>query len=518
MVKVFYGSEKTNSYRPQPWDWSIDPFPAFRGHGQRYNAFLAVANGFKPWFSSFDLADNHAMSDDYCKIIKTKKGANLLVPCDKKEDERILLITARGGFRGSFGKIEAVGAEILWKNGMSMHCAPVEHIVARITEPDGYVRTETGERCSHGYTEIYSWRGGYFGLPTKEYEAAIETGMLFATHDTIADDLEKCQAKRAEQAESRRTRATFAPQLEQINIRLQACDEKPYVLGDTFFTSIGYGCRVIHHLYNEDELAEATKKAERAEKETATRRAYAEWQPRFVEATAGCTFANGDRLGDLVLRYYTNCVNVRSEVKHTTHYEYSADGLQQFQADLPLYEAEYQNQLRAREREEAERKAREAAEAAEREAKARVAEQLAQAEAEAKTAGLPGDIRVWHRNGRTNAGKAWVIGPNGAERECDRVDTMVCGSNSKRYHQNYEGDHIWNQILIGELVIKWSKDCTAAEHECEVIYRPETLTEAQLEHVAEIQQELEAEWRGLTGLASGNPSPSIGEGWLPLLR
>ena len=96
MIKTLYGSEKTNSYRPEPWNWSVNPFPAFRGAGQRYNAFLAVANGFTPWFNSFDLADNKAMSDDYCKIITTKKGTRLLVPCGKNDDERILLIKSYG--------------------------------------------------------------------------------------------------------------------------------------------------------------------------------------------------------------------------------------------------------------------------------------------------------------------------------------------------------------------------------------------------------------------------------------
>lgn len=136
-----------------------------------------------------------------------------------------------------------------------------------------------------------------------------------------------------------------------------------------------------------------------------------------------------------------------------------------------------------------------------------------QAEADAKAAGLPSDIRIWHRAGRTNAGKGWVISPGGMERECDEVDTSMHGSNSKRFHQSYEGDHVWNQILPGELVLRWSKAYTAADHVFEVIYRPEHLTEVQLERVAEIQLEIEEQWAGLTGLASGKGSPSVGDGW-----
>lgn len=288
MIKIFYACEKTNAFRPTPWDWTIDPFPAFRGAGQRYNAFLAVANGFTPWFSSFNLADNTAMSDDYSKIIKTKKGKLLLVPCSKKEDEKIVLITARGSFRGAFAKTEAIGAEILWENGMGMHCTPVKHIVARITSPDGYIRTETGSRhrSMHGYTEICSWRGGYFGLSTEEYEAAIEIGNLFATHDTIQSDLEACRAKRQEQAESRARKASLLPRLEKVNATLKACGRETYDLtSDTFFTE-----KSRRYLYTEEEVVKAEKKAVSAEEYATAQRACETWKPRFVEATKGYAF------------------------------------------------------------------------------------------------------------------------------------------------------------------------------------------------------------------------------------
>lgn len=520
MIRVLYACEKTNSFRPEPWNWSTDPFPAFRGAGQRYNAFLAVANGFTPWFSSFDLADNTAISDDFCKIITTKKGTRLLVPCSEKEDEKILLITARGGFRGGFGAIEAVGGEILWQNGMSMHCCPVAHIVARITEPDGYIRTETGRRCSHGDTEVYSWKGGYFRMDTEEYDAAAELGNLFSEHNTMQSDLEKCQAKRAEQAASRKAKSKFLPRLEAVNSTLKECGGDMFDLsGNTFFTERGYAGAIIRHLYKEETVKEAGEKAEKALADRAQREACAEWEPQFKEATKEYAFTEGkDPWGDQQPKYYANGVSVWGVAKdHFVYYEHSAEGLAQFVQDLPIYEEEYQSKQRAKAKAEAERIAKQKAEEAERLAREAAAEKLAKAEAEAKELGLPSDIRIWHRNGRTNAGKAWVIAQNGMERECDSVDTMACGSSSKRYHQNYEGDHVWNQILPGELVIKWSKACTAAEHVCEVVYRPEAISEAQLERVVEIQQEIEEEWSGLTGLASGKESPSIGDGWLGVL-
>lgn len=510
MIKTLYGSEKTNSYYPEPWNWSVNPFPAFRGAGQRYNAFLAVANGFTPWFSSFNLADNKAMCDDYCKIITTKRGTRLLVPCKGSEDERILLITARGGFRGGFGVIEGVGAEILWENHMTMHCAPVAHIIARVTDPEGYVRTETGRRSCSGYTEVYSWKGGYFGMDTEEYVAALETGTLFAAHDTIQSDLEKCKAKRVEQAESRKARSEFVGQLETINSRLEACGQAKFELGETFFTERGSGGSIVRHLYTEKEVTEAENKAVKAEANRAMREAEATWRPQFKAAVEGYTFPeNRDSLGYSSLRLYSNCVSVRIK-SDSKSYDYSEEGLAQFKSDIPTYEEEYKEILR--EKAEAEAKAKAEAEAAARqaEAEAKAKAEQAKAEEEAKALGLPSDVQIWKRTGsRTGCSKGWVIRPDGSERKRDDL----VNEDSRRARRYDEGYEVWKQVCVGELVLSWSKAYTAAPHHFEIVYQPETLTEAQLEHVAEIQEQLENEWASLTGLVSHEPSPSIGQGW-----
>lgn len=507
MIKTFYACEKTNSYYPTPWGWTLDPFPAFRGAGQRYNAFLAVASGFTPWFSSFDLSDNHAMSDDYSKIIKTQKGKLLLVPCSKKEDEKIVLITARGSFRGAFARTEAVGAEILWQNGMDMHCCPVRHIVARITEPDGYVWTETGDRnrSSCGCVEVYSWKGGYFALSTEEYEVAVELGNLFSTHDTIQSDLEKCRAKRQEQAESRTRKASLLPQLEQFNTRLKACNRKAYdVSGPTFFTEENRrGGRPIHHLYSEKELKEVEKCVVSAEKETAMLRT----RDRFKEAAKPYSFSEGeDSVGRAFLDYYANCLVVRDPKGNQVIYDYSEEELSRFVADLPAYEAEYQEKLQEKARSEAAEKARKAAEEADRLAREAAAKKREQAEAEAKEQGLPEDVRIWKRvGGRTGCSRGWVIGTDGTDRERDRL----YNENSNRALRYDEGYEIWNQLLPGELVIQWTKKNTAADHVCEVLYRPESISRGQLGRVLEIEKELAEEW-------DGTDSPAL-NGWLAQL-
>ncbi len=129
---------------------------------------------------------------------------------------------------------------------------------------------------------------------------------------------------------------------------------------------------------------------------------------------------------------------------------------------------------------------------------------------EAKELGLPSDINIWHRTGGlTGCSSGWVIGQEGADRECDRN----LNENDNRYKRYSDGYEVWDQILQGELVIKWTKDFTAAPHVCEVVYQPDEISEAQLERVAEIQNKLEKKYEGLFGSASGKPSPPIGKGW-----
>lgn len=505
MIKVYYGSEKTNSYRPVPWHWSEEPFPAFRGSGQRYTAFQAVAKGFTPWFNTEDLASNQAISDDTCKIITTKKGARLLVSCGKKEDERILLITARGGFRGGFGRILAVGGEILWRKGMGMHCTPVEHIIARITDPEGYVMTETGRRCSSGLVEVYSWKGGYFSMPTSEYEAAVETGSLFAAHDTIEQELEACRKLHEAEKASQAARAQFLPKIKAINVRREACGGPAIDLGDSTYFRRRLWNGWARFLYTEDAVAEAEEATAKLEADYALKLAHDEWAPRFREA-AGTV--EGLRYGA-----YSNVFSVDSDRQGHKSYAYSAEGLAEFEVDLPGYAEEIRQKAEAKAKAEVEAKARREAEEVARRAEEERKVRQAELEEQGRAAGLPSDVRIWHRVGATKAGQGWVIRPDGTDRECDDVDTSMLGSNTKRYHQHYEGDHIWRQICPGELVLQWRKAYTAAEHEFSVIYAPAEPTEAQLERVAEIQNGIEESWKGRTGLASGRMSPPIGQGW-----
>lgn len=507
MLRVFCAPEKTNSFYPAPWHWSTEPFPALRGAGATYAAFLAVAASFTPRLSEFlnskEFKDSKrsVVSDDFSKIIKTAKGSRLLVPCGEKEDEKLLLITALGGFRGGFSRIEGHGAEILWVNSSTMHCAPIAHIIARITEPDGYVLTETGRRCSRGDVEIYSWRHGYIEMPTSQYEIAVETGVLFSVAD-IEKEIEKCESKAKAEADSRKAKIDgLGARMEAVNARIKTVGAKSFSLGETYFNE--------KILYTEGNIQVAETKAAEFEKDASLRIAKAEWQPHFEEAASFSEFAKTRAdSGHPGVQYCLNVVSVNSSLLDNCypHFEYSADGLLKFAGVIYIYEENFQKQKAEKAKAEAECIARENTKAKKAEADAKDREIKLAAEAEARAAGLPGNITIWHRDGATNAGCGWVISPDSTERGYDEIE-------NPRPRYQAEGYAIWRQILPGEVVLKWAHAYTAAEHEFEVIYRPNELTEAQREKVAEIEQELESRFLGVKGMGGSNSCPSIGVGW-----
>jgi hypothetical protein len=178
MLLWFYGNEKTNSYRPEPYHYSDEPFPAFRGGGARYRAFLAVAKHFKPteypaWTKESYSDHTFCVLDDRPSLLSvTAKGNPLLMPCEPNEDQVVALITMRGGFRGGFGKIGTCNAQIKDIRQGNIHCCPTAHVVA-VLEPGGFVFSETGRRSYCGLTEIYGI-DGYHRMPTEEFEVLCE--------------------------------------------------------------------------------------------------------------------------------------------------------------------------------------------------------------------------------------------------------------------------------------------------------------------------------------------------------
>lgn len=132
--------------------------------------------------------------------------------------------------------------------------------------------------------------------------------------------------------------------------------------------------------------------------------------------------------------------------------------------------------LQANAKATAEAEAKKAREQAEADAKA-AAEAKALAEAEAL--GLPACVVIWRRmRGVSNRGNGWVIRPDGTEREPD--------SNPG------QGNLVWNQILPGELVLRYHRVDRYDIAHCEVLYRPDQVTPAQLAVVKQIEEDMGA--------------------------
>lgn len=301
-------------------------------------------------------------------------------------------------------------------------------------------------------------------------------------------DREAREKAEAEAASKAAKQTGLGDRLEALQLRLEslrATNPNTTYSGlklDEAYFSLGWGQK----LYTEENVAAAERSVSNWEEQSAERlrkqEAQDEFQPRFVALTSRV-----EALG-LALRFGDEKVNWESG-SYYGGFTYNQEGLEAFEADL------------VRKEEEAAEKAREEA----------AATAKASAEAEAAELGLPQDIRIWKRTGgATGCSMGWVISAHGLDRERDGLEN----DNPRRAARYDEGYLVWKQILPGELVLAWSKAFTAAPHEFEVVHLPsEGATEAQLERVAEIQQELQDTWVGRRGLSSGDPSPAVGIGW-----
>jgi len=115
-----------------------------------------------------------------CKLIRTKKGTDLIVPCPKEEDEHIMLFQGLGGFRGGICHIGCVGGTIVRHKHTSKHCTPVWTGVAVLRE-QGYVHFETGRRCSTGTVVRMGFKPdgtiGTWSMTAEEHKVQQELGL-----------------------------------------------------------------------------------------------------------------------------------------------------------------------------------------------------------------------------------------------------------------------------------------------------------------------------------------------------
>lgn len=319
--------------------------------------------------------------------------------------------------------------------------------------------------------------------------------------DLVRRELEEADAfqknKEATEAESRQARPKYLPILEAIENRLMALRKLGTYRVFTLKVDHSY-FRLEHqeYLYSDENIKEAEARVTDLENQIAEAEERHSTKDRFERkfaayydrvAALGFSLMRDGTWREVMLVKAPCAVTyngvTRHEIRTIASFEFSEEALASFVSFLETKEAGIS-----------------AAKAA-AEAKA----EQARAEASAKAADLPSGVRIWHRDGATNAGQGWVITTNGMDRDYDGMENP-----RPRYRQ--EGWGIWRQILPGEVVLSWAHACTAAEHEFKVIYRPEILTEAQMERILEIQEEIEDKFRGKTGL-SGTPCPPVGKGW-----
>ena len=307
------------------------------------------------------------------------------------------------------------------------------------------------------------------------------------------------RAKLAAEEESRQAKAELAPRLEAIKERLIPLNEffdehhwskKTFWMLDSYF-----GIDFTQYLYTEENVQKAEQwiadQEQRATDIKAALATKAEFEPKFLALEA--------RFVEIGWRMETTSEKVKvyeprerrwnyhtykEEIMH--EFAYGEDGLRACTTMLESKETEIQEKRKAEE----------------------AAERLKKAQEEARALGLPSNIQIWNRSGATNAGQGYVIMPNGMDRSRDSIT-----GDSRRIERYDEGYEVWDQIMPGELVLEWRHAYTAAPHEFYVIYRPETITEAQLERVAEIQNEIEENFFGKAGLTGTDSCPSIGQGW-----
>ena len=408
-----------------------------------------------------------------------------------------------------------------WRSKKSAACfrpkdpLKAKHILVRVdwggcfNDARGYYGNAV-EECGATYFRRASSNGGgsgydYWVLPVgyvhqidKQYRIDWESARAYcAKHSKLQADQHTetdrlYRAKLAAEGASLEAKVALMPRLEEAAIALRSfntaqviiCDELAF--NDGAYFKLGYH----EHLYSVEEVEKVEAYVEerrqvknrRDAEEQAKQRAYEELSPKFMFLQDRALAVNLEIVIDDRNKAILKKLGSYGSGANLLEKEYSYENVQTFDAKIREKEAEVEVQ--------------------------RLAVEKLEREAEAKTAGLPSDIRMWKDvGGRTGCSRGYVIRPNGTLRERDRLH----GIDSRRAARYDEGFEVWNQILPGELAILWTKECTAAEHVFIVEYRPETITEAQLECIEELQAKITEYWEGTN-------SPSVGEGWLGLLK
>lgn len=265
----------------------------------------------------------------------------------------------------------------------------------------------------------------------------------------------EARAKAEAEAASRKAKRSLMPRLEELSRRLNALERTDKIIIHDSGFSFGSDRDL---LFTEENLRMAERAIQLLESQAEERKAREAYMPQF-DGLRPRAAALGMTLEHSYERVYM------SGGAFSKGYRYSEEGIASMISALDRLEAE----------------------AIVREEETKAKEAKAKAEAEASKLGLPSNVRIWRRNGITDQGDGWVIRPDGTFRDADE---MV--GNSRRIKKYREGTMVWRQILPGELALKaWSQDRYDITH-CEVVYRPNRVTQEQIEAVKRIEKQLEA--------------------------
>lgn len=148
--------------------------------------------------------------------------------------------------------------------------------------------------------------------------------------------------------------------------------------------------------------------------------------------------------------------------------------------------------------------------------KAKREQELKEAKIKAKEAGYPETFTYWNRiGGATGQSHAYVISPDGSIRIPD--NNILKNRNHRHYEfwlESADGEQVYDQILIGELIIAYTKNCTSAPVKVSVELVPETITEAQKETVSNIYSDLQSRYDNPLFINKSGDVILSGEEWL----
>lgn len=318
-----------------------------------------------------------------------------------------------------------------------------------------------------GYKHIINDKeidGDITGKQASLEERAAAIRAAFYEYDKNLEDKAKAaeEAKIQAERESQAARLALMPHLLSLQEQLEELKKRnprtiygDFAFGDTYFR-FGWN----NYLYSEENVThveDSIKQSEaRYENDIRAKEAMDKFKPLFEQEEPRL------QQFEYALTFYDIKVVVQ-DGRYYPSYPYTAEGLSAFIAYIEKKEVELAEKSRI--------------EAAKR--------TKLEAEAGAAELGLPQNVQIWHRGGGvTNRGNGWVVRPDGTIREHDQMD-----GNPRTIRNKGDGFLVWNQILPGELVLKYYQSDRYDIPHCEVVYRPDAITKEQLLVAKQIEED-----------------------------